>query len=146
MNDNFHTVHRINFDEPIVEMVARLEREHQDFRSKPETSLSMLVYNRDGSIRILDELGEKIIQHAVEEEARLMRIIMEKARSDSERSIHVMQEHNHVVTFIKNTLPQLRLVPEDKAREQITQFADALKEHFSEEEVIVFPLVRKIAT
>ncbi|MGI0045615.1 MAG: hemerythrin domain-containing protein [Nitrosotalea sp.] len=138
--------YKINFDEPIADMITRLEREHHDFRTGLDRAISLLENNRNDSIEILKDLSPKIIQHAVEEEARLMRVIMEKAKAESEQSIHVMQEHNHVIDFIKHTLPQLHDLPADRIKEQVNQFVIALKEHFLEEEKIVFPLALKLVT
>ena len=47
---------------------------------------------------------DKITHHAVEEEARLMRVIMQKAKDESPESIRIMQEHNWVMDFFKNKL------------------------------------------
>ena len=49
-------------------------------------------------------MGKSVIQHAVEEEARLMRIIMQNAKADSTESIRIMQEHNYVLNFFKDKL------------------------------------------
>ena len=46
----------------------------------------------------------KVTHHAVEEEARLMRIIMQKAKNESFKSIQIMQEHNWVMDFFKNKI------------------------------------------
>jgi hypothetical protein len=39
-------------------------------------------------------MSKSILYHAVEEEARLMRVIMHNARDESSESIKIMQEHN----------------------------------------------------
>ena len=49
-------------------------------------------------------MGEKIIQHAVEEEVRLMRVIMKNGRNESSESIKIMQEHNWLMNFFNNKL------------------------------------------
>jgi hypothetical protein len=49
-------------------------------------------------------MSESIIHHAVEEEARLLRVIMHKAKDESSESIKIMQEHNYVINFLKTNL------------------------------------------
>jgi hypothetical protein len=43
---------------------------------------------------IIRSMTDKVTHHAVEEEARLMRIIIQKAKGESPQSIRIMQEHN----------------------------------------------------
>ncbi len=138
--------YKINFDEPIPDMITRLEREHHDFRTSLDQAIALLESDQNKSIEVLSDLSTKIIQHSVEEEARLVRIIMEKAKADSEQSVRVMQEHNYVVDFIKHTLPLLHGLTAEKVKDQVIQFTSAMKEHFMEEENIVFPLAFKLAT
>ena len=49
-------------------------------------------------------MSKSIMHHAVEEEARLMRVIMRNARDESSESIKIMQEHNWVLNFFKSKL------------------------------------------
>jgi hemerythrin-like domain-containing protein len=99
-------------------------------------------------------MSESITHHAVEEEARLLRVIMHKAKDESSESIKIMQEHNWVINFFKNNLTEI----ENRRRKNLDQssspkynedpksineFISNLREHFLEEEQIVFPLVLK---
>ena len=103
-------------------------------------------------------MSESIIKHAVEEEARIMRVIMQNAKEESADSIKIMQEHNWVVDFLKHRVPSLENIiyqqqqqqqnKQDKQFQQETQnkineFVTNLKNHFEEEEEIVFPLALK---
>jgi hypothetical protein len=54
-------------------------------------------------------MTDKVTRHAVEEEARLMRVIMQKAKDESPESIRIMQEHNWVMNFLKTNLEQLKI-------------------------------------
>ena len=99
-------------------------------------------------------MSESIIHHAVEEEARLLRVIMHKAKDESSESIKIMQEHNWVINFLKIDLNKienrktldleysssLKYIEDTKL---INEFISNLREHFLEEEQIVFPLVLK---
>lgn len=49
-------------------------------------------------------MSESIIHHTDEEEARLMRVIMQNTRDESSESIKIMQEHNWVLNFFKSKL------------------------------------------
>ena len=89
---------------------------------------------------MLVDLGKLILRHAVEEEARIMRVIMEKAKDQSEQSIKVMQEHREIIEFLDKRISQIE---RSQVGEEIKRFVDNLTKHFSEEEEIVFPLAIK---
>ena len=154
---------RINFNEPIPEMIERLKREHRKFESRLDKVDNTI--NRDNDIkdgvRIIRDMSESVIHHAVEEEARLMRVIMQNAKDESSKSIRIMQEHNWVLDFFKNKLTSFenRKTPSysesqaegegeekeynNQAKNELNKFIANLKSHFLEEEQIVFPLALK---
>ena len=153
---------RINFNEPIPEMIERLKREHRKFESTLDKVDNTI--NRDNDIidgvRIIRDMSEAIIHHAVEEEARLMRVIMQNAKDESSESIRIMQEHNWVLDFFKNKLTSFENRKTSsysksqaegggeeeynkQAKNELNEFVANLKSHFIEEEQIVFPLALK---
>lgn len=85
---------RINFNEPIADMIERLKKEHRSFESKLNEAYNSI--NRDGGndievgIRIIRNMDNSVIRHAVEEEARLMRVIMHNAKDESAESIRII--------------------------------------------------------
>ena len=139
---------RIDFNEPIPEMITRLKSEHKKFESdlaKVETSIE------DDNVAMASEIirgiSDKILHHAVEEEARLMRVIMQKAKTESTESVKIMQEHNWVMDFLKKRLLTIGKVPNssvrgeyEQAKNDLNEFVSNLRKHFREEEQIVFPL------
>ena len=139
---------KINFDEPIPEMIKRLKSEHRKFESdfvKVKTSIE------DNNVilasEIIQSISDEIIHHAVEEEARLMRVIMHKAKEESAESIKIIQEHNWVMNFLKNRIIMIEKVsassdPDEyeQAKNDLNEFVSNLRKHFKEEEDIVFPL------
>jgi hemerythrin superfamily protein len=145
---------RINFNEPIPELIERLKREHRNFESKLNEADNIINRNDDiaSGTRIISNMSKSIIHHAVEEEARLMRVIMRSARDESAESIKIMQEHNWVLDFFKNNLISIeqnatssyresRKKSEYKRdKEELNKFIKNLRSHFMEEEQIVFPL------
>jgi len=139
---------RINFDEPIPRMIERLKSEHIMFESKLVQVENNMKRN---DIRLaaqgIKDMGNKIIQHAVEEEARLMRVIMNNAKDESSESIKIMQEHNWLMNFLNNTLMLIKNAATssdsaeyEKAKVDLNEFVNNLRKHFKEEEQIVFPL------
>jgi hemerythrin-like domain-containing protein len=142
---------RINFNEPIPQMIKRLEMEHKDFESKlVEVETNVDANNIIRAAEIIRSISDKIIRHAVEEEARLMRVIMHKAKEESTTSVKIMQEHNWVMNFIKNKLIMLEVsTPSDpekyeQAKNDLNEFITNLRTHFKEEEQIVFPLTLRV--
>jgi hemerythrin-like domain-containing protein len=143
---------RINFDEPIPVMIERLEAEHKEFESKlVEVKTSIEDNNIIRAAKIIRGISNKIIHHAVEEEARLMRVIMHKAKEESAESVKIMQEHNWVMNFLKNRLITLEKISassdldeHELAKAGLNEFVNNLRAHFREEEQIVFPLTLRL--
>jgi len=143
--------YRINFNEPIPQMIERLKQEHVGFEStfkRIEKSINENAIKE--AIKVIHDISESIIKHAVEEEARLMRIIMHDAKEESADSIKIMQEHNWVIDFLKhkmdsieNRAQQRQQQQQPKVKSEINEFIANLRNHFSEEEQIVFPLALK---
>ena len=133
---------RIDFNEPIPEMITRLKSEDAKFEfdlAKIKTSI------KDDNITLATEIiqgiSDKIIRHAVEEEARLMRVIMHNAKEESVESIKIMQEHNWVMNFLKNrmiiikkTATSSNPVEHEQAKNDLNEFVYNLRNHFNEEE------------
>jgi hypothetical protein len=158
---------RINFDEPINDMIKRLISEHRNFETKLEEVESAINYNDNNknnnnkdttyAAKIIRSMSEAIIDHAVEEEARLLRVIMHKAKDESSESIKIIQEHNYVINFLKINLTEIEnrktldlessssstSTKYDEDTKSINEFISNLRKHFLEEEQIVFPLVLK---
>ena len=155
---------RINFDEPINDMIKRLISEHRNFETKLEEVESAINDNNNNNnkdttyaAKIIRSMSEAIIDHAVEEEARLLRVIMHKAKDESSESIKIIQEHNYVINFLKINLTEIEnrktldlessssstSTKYDEDTKSINEFISNLRKHFLEEEQIVFPLVLK---
>jgi hemerythrin-like domain-containing protein len=139
---------RINFDEPIPEMIKRLESEHKEFELKlVEVKTSIQDNNTSLASETIWGISDKIVHHAVEEEARLMRVIMQKAKNESAESIKIMQEHTWVMNFLKNRRKMVEKASAssdpselEQAKNDLNEFVTNLRKHFQEEEEIVFPL------
>jgi hemerythrin len=99
--------------------------------------------NSKQAIEMLGDLGKSILRHAVEEEARIMRVIMQKAKDHSEQSIKVMQEHKQIIEFLDKTISQLKTFSQEESAKKIKKFVEDSIKHFSEEEEILFPLALK---
>ena len=147
---------RIDFNEPIPQMIERLKSEHRSFESKiAEVQGNINNNDIEHATEIIRSMIDKVTHHAVEEEARLMRVIMQKAKDESPKSIKIMQEHNWVMDFFKNKLEDIenRINSEidsknhtdkkEQSKKELTEFITNLRSHFSEEEQIVFPLALK---
>lgn len=134
-------------------MIRRLKNEHQQFEIRLNTIQEHIGRNEiNEAIEIIHTISELIIRHAVEEEARIMRVIMQKAKEDSIDSIKIMQEHNWVVNFLKHVLGKIEndvnqryqsQQQQEDVKNKINEFVTNLRNHFSEEEQIVFPLALK---
>jgi hemerythrin-like domain-containing protein len=132
----------IDFNEPIPKMVQRLRAEHRDFRLELIQIEEASEVSSHKAIEMLKQIRKRILRHTVEEEARIMRVIMQKAREQSEQSIKILQEHKEIIDFLEKRIPQLEGSSQDVTKE-VNIFGDEMRKHFSEEEEIVFPLALK---
>ncbi len=146
--------YKIDFNESIPQMINRLKQEHVEFGL---TLNKITKYNDEfkinEAIESIHDMSESIIKHAVEEEARILRVIMHDAKEESTDSIKIIQEHNGVVDFLKHKIPNIenhiyQQTEQDQQSQQavqneINEFVINLRNHFSEEEQIVFPLALK---
>jgi hemerythrin len=151
---------RIDFNEPIPQMIERLKSEHRSFESKIAEVQDSI--NNDDIVHaaaIIRNMTDNVTHHAVEEESRLMRVIMQKTKDESAESIKIMQEHNWVMNFFKNKLIAIEnrinskidsqieesnyADKKEQSKKELSEFITNLGSHFSEEEQIVFPLALK---
>jgi hypothetical protein len=155
--------YKINFSEPIPQMIVRLKKEHHEFELNLESIQKRIDKSEiKDAVEITKKMRELIIRHAVEEEARLMRVIMQKTKDESPESIRIMQEHNWVMDFFNNNLGAIEnrinskidsqkqedgdyyyVDKLEQSRKELNEFITNLRNHFSEEEQIVFPLALK---
>jgi hypothetical protein len=107
---------------------------------------------------IIRSMTDQVTHHAFEEEARLMRVIMQKSKDESPESILIMQEHNWVMNFFKNELGAIEnrtnfkidsqtqeddhVDKNEQSKKEVNEFVTNLRGHFSEEQ-IVLPLALK---
>ncbi|MGI0092114.1 MAG: hemerythrin domain-containing protein [Nitrososphaerales archaeon] len=130
----------IDFSEPIPKMVERLIIEHRELAPKLDEIERAAEENPPDGIDLLEGVATKILRHAVEEEARVMRVIMKDAKAESSESVRIMQEHRWISEFLERRLKTLPNVTRTEARSEIKKFVTDLGQHFREEEEIVFPL------
>jgi hypothetical protein len=135
---------RLDYNEPIPKLVERLKGEHNELHVKLERIVSEIkIGNLPVAISLLNLDKAEILRHAVEEEARLVRSIMEESRDESNQSIEIMQQHRRIEEFLQIKLPHLGELPPNKATREIEEFVNELERHHLEEERIVFPLAIK---
>lgn len=141
--------YKINFNEPIPQMIDRLKQEHDNLKVSFERIEKFVNENKiKEAIEAIRNMRESIIRHAVEEEARIMRVIMQKAKEESSESIKIMQEHNWVIDFLKHKLQNVEneiylQQQQQEIKKEIREFIANLRNHFLEEEQFVFPLALK---
>jgi hypothetical protein len=119
--------YKINFDEPIPQMADRLKKENVNLNLSFEKIEKFVNENEiKQTLKSIHDISESIIRHAVEEEARIMRVIMQKAKEESAESIKIMQEHNWVVDFLKQKLQNIenKIHQQELQQEQTQEYND----------------------
>ncbi len=131
---------RIDFHEPIPDVVERLKREHRSLGEKLDEIVLSCKTDPQSSLPLLFAIRSLVLHHSVEEEARIIRVILQHLKPESSESVRIMQEHRWVVDFLERTLPKLQDEAPEKTREEVLNFVHDLRAHFEEEESEVFPL------
>ncbi|MDA4124122.1 MAG: hypothetical protein OK438_01535 [Thaumarchaeota archaeon] len=134
----------LDYDEPLPKVIARLKSEHRklDLELKQVERLSKRG-DLAVAIKKLNTIKLTLLRHAVEEEARLMRVIMWEFKVDSGDSIMILRYHRKIVEFYERTLANLATLPEKVGRREIGIFVRELRQHHEQEEETVFPLATK---
>jgi vacuolar-type H+-ATPase subunit H len=78
-----------------------LRAEHRDFRLKSFQIEEASEFSSHQAIEMLKEIRKPILRHALREEARIMRVIIQKAK---EQSIKIMQEHKGIIEFLEKRI------------------------------------------
>jgi hemerythrin-like domain-containing protein len=131
----------LDYDAPISHVTKTLMVEHHEI----DAMLSEVGELADKgklkvAISLLNVLSPLILRAAVEEEARVMRVVMQKNKSRTQRSVAIAREHRGIVGFLKHQLPELGSQPPDEARRKIVAFVGLTRTHLKEEEEVSFPL------
>src|SRR5487761_699634 len=104
--------YRIDHDEIIPKLIERLEKEHKELNPKLEHIVELA---QSGNLKVaesmLESIREQILRHAVEEEARIIKVIADKAEPELETSAEIMRHHRRVSEFFEDKLPHLSELP-----------------------------------
>lgn len=94
-----HLSFRIDHSEPIPALVARLENEHKELSSELDHVIRVAG---SGDLKVAESillsLSQQFLRHAVEEEARIIRVIAEKAHTELERNSEVMRHQSRRIS------------------------------------------------
>lgn len=112
-----------DYNEPIPKVVEGLNSEHKELEQKL-SKIEEVCKSGDVKVAIslLNDISTQILRHAVEEEARLMRVIMWEYRQQSEQSVSTMRQHVDIADFLKRRLPNLTTLPDPVARREDPNF------------------------
>jgi hypothetical protein len=136
--------YRLDYNEPIYRVVRRLRQDHKEIdRRLEKASETSENGNLKVAVSLMNATKTEILRHAVEEEARLARVIMKsnQTRNKSEESVKILQDHRRIKEFFEDKLPHLLDENSPKeAKRQIQEFVDMMIEHHREEERETFSL------
>jgi Hemerythrin HHE cation binding domain len=92
------------------------------------------------AISLLSTISPLILRSAVEEEARIMRAVMQRHKGTAQDSIEVTREHRAIADFLEHQLPELGTKSPEDARRSIVGFVELLHGHLRKEEKTSFSL------
>lgn len=128
----------------LFELINVLLKEHEDTR-KDLFDLKNAIVEKDyvKISEIINKFDQYLNQHIVDEEATLLRFLLDKyGREGSQGAIRVFQQHIRVHQLINEIKSLLNSSPEliNMKRDELHSL---LFEHFDKEENYVFPLIKK---
>ncbi|MGH9919870.1 MAG: hemerythrin domain-containing protein, partial [Nitrososphaerales archaeon] len=131
----------LDYDAPISSVTERLVIKHEEI----DAILSEVEELADKgklkvSISLLNATSPLILRSAVEEEARVMQVVMQKNKSRAQRSVAITREHRDIADFLRHQLPELTSKPPDEARRSIIRFVRLVHGHLKKEEKFPFSL------
>ena len=136
--------YKLDYDVPIPKVVERLKADHVLFREKfREVNEEIAKGNLGVADSILSAMKSLVLRHAVEEEARIVGIIAEKAKDQLQPTVDIMRYHRRIEEFLQERLPHLSEEPQRKAVEEIQEFLSETEKHHDAEEKKSFPLALK---
>src|SRR5450759_2193690 len=92
------------------------------------------------AVSLLSAISPLILRSAVEEEARIMRAVMQRHKGTAQDSIAVTREHRAIAGFLEQQLPELGDKSPEEARLSIVGFVELLHGHLRREEKTSFSL------
>ena len=137
--------YRIDHEESIETLVSKLKEEHEEIDRKLRRILEV-SQRRNADLKVavsmLNAMRPLVLRHAVEEEARLAKVIMSsaEARKKSQLPVGILQEHRRIKEFYDELPYLLEENSETQATNNILEFIDLVLEHHAEEENEIFPL------
>ncbi len=131
----------LDYEAPISSVTKRLLIKHDEIK----TILSEVgELARRGKLKVaislLNATSPLILRSAVEEEARVMRVVMQKNKSRAQRSVAIEREHRDIADFLKRKLPELGSMPPNEARRSVISFVRLTRRHLREEEGVPFSI------
>lgn len=131
----------LDYDAPISSVTKTLIIRHHEL----DEMLSEVGNHADrGKLRVaislLNATSPLILRSAVEEEARVMRVVMQKNKNKAQQSVAITREHRDIADFLKHQLPELSSKPPNEARRSIKRFVRLMRTHLKQEEKVPFTL------
>lgn len=131
----------LDYDAPMSQVRKDLMLMHHDILETLSQVDDLVKKGKPGvAISLLNVATPLILRAAVEEEARVMRVVMAKNKSRSQRSVAIARQHREIVDFLKHRLPDLGSKPPDEARRSIVAFVRLTRRHLREEEEVPFSI------
>ena len=131
----------LDYEAPISSVTKRLLVKHEEIKAILSEVAELAEKGKlKVSISLLNATSPLILRSAVEEEARVMRVVMQKNKSRAQRSVAIEREHRDIADFLTHKLPELSSMPPDEARRSIISFVRLTRRHLREEEEVPFSI------
>jgi len=131
----------LDYDEAISSVTKRLKIKHEEIDAILSEVEELANKGKVGvAVSLLSAISPLILRSAVEEEARIMRAVMQRHKGTAQDSIAVTREHRAIAGFLEQQLPELGDKSPEEARLSIVGFVELLHRHLRREEKTSFSL------
>lgn len=126
--------------QPFEEFISSLIREHEELRKElRETKAALMKPDSPAAVASLRRLGASLDRHVVDEEARVLRVLIDAhGRDGAGDAIRTMQQHRGVRKLVDELADSVSSHAE-RAPRKLAELENLVEEHFKAEEGHIFP-------
>jgi len=132
-------------DLPPRELIEKLKEEHKELPDQIDDAiLTFKTGNLSGAFPLIADIREKIGQHTIDEEAVLLKIIIEKlGKEAAEPYIEILQAHVKITKLVDDAV-ESTYTGWSETENLLLSLKQELKNHHAQEEETFFPKVLQL--
>ncbi len=130
---------------PPKELIEKLKEEHREFPNEIDDAiLTFKTGNLSGAFPLIADIREKIGQHTVDEEAILLKILIDKlGKEQAEPYIEILRDHVEITKLVDDSV-ESTYTGWSETENLLLKLKSTLASHHAKEEEKLFPKVLEL--